>query len=354
MHGYFLSEIGLGESARLHHAAFRETTIPVSAKNHVLKGRQNETGFTDIVSEEAPFNIALSIFGLPEIRRWRRQMCRTKFNIALPFWELDVIPEKAVKHLRRLDRVWAASEFLFKTFKGNGLTNVDYLRHPLALPQSLPNFFDPGAQLKFLFYFDFDSFSARKNPEASIHAFKKAFPKQTDVSLTIKARGSRDAGRRAWLANQAAEDPRINVVDKVLSRDEMSDLVNQHDVFLSLHRSEGLGLGCAEALAAGRVVVATDYGGSTDFINGRTGYPVAWDRIDVGQEDYVHSEGASWADPSIEDASAQLRAIYDNPHVAKQKAQAGYDHLVANHSFAAVGRELEAILQRRGLMDTTS
>ena len=53
----------------------------------------------------------------------------------------------------------------------------------------------------------------------------------------------------------------------------MDALMQSCDVFISLHRSEGFGFGAAEALAAGKAVVATDYAGTTDFITADTGYP---------------------------------------------------------------------------------
>ena len=70
-----------------------------------------------------------------------------------------------------------------------------------------------------------------------------------------------------WLQLRAAEDPR-------------SHLYGCCDVFLSLHRSEGFGRGMAEALDLGLDVIATTYGGNTDFCNGPLAHPVrGWPRL---------------------------------------------------------------------------
>ena len=350
IHGYFLSEIGLGESARLVHAALAGQNIAVAACNRFLDGRQNDDRFRHQISETAPYNISLSVDGLLGFRRLRHQICKKKHNIAYPFWELETLPKKYVEYLKRFDSIWAASTFVYETMRSHGLENDDLIKHPLLIPASKPDFLLSNDSLRILFFFDFDSFPARKNPEAAINAFKQAFKNQRDVRLTVKTRGDRDLGRRQWLMEQSAADPRIHVLDKTLTREEMTKLMVNHDVFLSLHRSEGLGLGCAEALAAGKIVVATDYSGTTDFVNEKTGFPVAWRRIPVAADEYVLAENASWADPSVDDAAAQLRAIYDNPSAASLRAQEGYTLLVANHSLSVVGRGMRDALSRDGLI----
>ena len=75
----------------------------------------------------------------------------------------------------------------------------------MALPSLTPEFFNVTGTLKILFYFDYDSYPKRKNPEAAVHAFKQAFPNGEDVSLTIKTRGTNDQGRKSWLAKQTSK-----------------------------------------------------------------------------------------------------------------------------------------------------
>ena len=350
LYGFLLSETGLGESARLLYYALSTQNVKIAACNRILKDRQNDVRFADIVSDKSSFNVSLTVDGLTGFKRLRYQICKQKFNIAYPFWELDTIPAKYIDYLGKYERIWAPSGFIGEMLQRYGFSNVDIVKHPISLPVEEPDFFVRSGPLKILFHFDFDSFPARKNPEAAIHAFKSAFPGKEDVTLTVKARGKNDLGRRQWLAEQAAADPRIKVVDQLMTRQEVNDMTAAHDVFMSLHRSEGLGLGCAEALAAGKAVVATDYGGSTEFINEQTGYPVQWSRIDVGPDDYILAENSTWADPSVEHAATALRSIYDDPLQAREKARKGFQNLVDNHSYEAVGRRMVNILQEHGLV----
>ncbi len=93
-------------------------------------------------------------------------------------------------------------------------------------------------------------------------------------------------------------------------------------------------------MAAGKIVVATDFGGSTDFLNLQIGYPLQFNKTPVGDDEYVMAEGASWTDPSIEHAAKLLRAIYTDLEEAKTRAERGFRRLSEFHSFSAVGKKI--------------
>jgi len=351
IHGYFLSEIGLGESARLIYSALETQNIKISACNRYLKARENDQTFCGKLNTSAPHKASLSIDGLYGFRRLFSKVCKHKYNVAYPFLDLETCSKQYLGYLSKFDRIWAPSSFIFESLRQHGVGNIDLVKQPIRMPSVTPDFTLSADALRILFFFDFDSFSSRKNPEAVISAFQIAFPKNEDVKLTVKTRGQRDDGRRAWLAKQAFLDSRITIIDEILSRVGMELLIARHDVFLSLHRSEGLGMGCAEALLAGKVVVATNYGGSTDFVNEKTGFPVDWNRISVGRGDYVLADGATWADPFVEHAAVQLRTIYDEPTNASLKAENGFRHLEQNNSFKVIGSQMCSLLQRDVLID---
>lgn len=350
LQGLLLSEIGLGESARVLYQALSTQDIKVAACNQVLKDRQNEKGFIDLLSEKANYNTSLTIVGLTGLKCLLCQICNQKHSIAYPFGELDSIPPKCIEYLKKYDSIWAPLNFILETLQRHGFADACLVKLPIHLPTQPPNFFETTRPLKILFDFDFDSFPARKNPEAAIHAFKQAFPGNEDNCLTVRARGQRDLGNCEWLTQLARDDARIKVVDQRMTRAEINALTADHDVFLSLHRSEGLGIGCAEALAAGTAVVATDYGGSTEFINENTGYPVQWSLTDVEPDDYIGAGKATCAEPSIDHAAEILHFIDENPQDAREQVESGFHHLVKNHSYEAVGNRMLWLLQSKALV----
>ena len=109
-------------------------------------------------------------------------------------------------------------------------------------------------EMVFLVVFDFASIFERKNPLAAIAAFKQAFPTERDVRLIIKCVNEHmnPAAFEAMEA-QAAGYP-VSIHRGYWTAQEMRDLVAACDAFVSLHRSEGLGLLMAEAMANGKPV----------------------------------------------------------------------------------------------------
>jgi glycosyltransferase involved in cell wall biosynthesis len=66
----------------------------------------------------------------------------------------------------------------------------------------------------------------------------------------------------------------VRLVQCVRRRDFMRVLLAAADVYASPHAGTGFGLTLARAMARGLTVVATDFGGSRDYLDASCGYPV--------------------------------------------------------------------------------
>jgi glycosyltransferase involved in cell wall biosynthesis len=343
--GYFLSEIGLGEAARLIVGALDAADISAGLVNVPLPGRQAEAAMAGRVAQGGAHRAALSISSVTELASFARRACRGQENIHYSYWELPSVPPSWRWTFEGFDSFWAPTTFVRDMLVSVQQRPVHLVPQPIALPARPPAAPAFRGPLRILTFVDYDSFVARKNPQGAIEAFLTAFPAGSeDVELIVKARGSPGSSARAALHALMARDRRITVIDRTIARDEVAALMAGSDVFLSLHRSEGFSLGCAEAMANGKAVVATNFGGSCDFVTDATGYPVDFTRVPVSAEDYPGAEGSYWAEPSVAHAAALLRGLYDVPGQASAKAQAGYAHLEAHNSFEAVGARMRAIL----------
>jgi glycosyltransferase involved in cell wall biosynthesis len=273
-----------------------------------------------------------------------------RINILYPYWELHRAPAKWLAAASRFDEIWAPSVFVASAFPQSFTRPVRIVRQPIRLPGVTPRpTLGTGSTLKLLVFFDFDSSGTRKNPVAAVTAFQAAFaPTHRDVELIVKMRGTRDAGLRDWLARAATSDPRIRLIDRTLDRAGMDALIAECDVLISLHRSEGFGFGPVEAILAGKAVVATDYGGTCDFISEKTGYPIDYDLVPVQPSEYPGADNQVWADPRIDSAVAALRSIYDRPDDAIAKTRAAFALLKQRHAPAVVGAEIFRLLNNLG------
>jgi len=87
----------------------------------------------------------------------------------------------------------------------------------------------------------------------------------------------------------------VLILEVSLYSDEVTSLLAAADIYASPHCSEGFGLTVAEAMAVGKPVVATDYGGTKDFIDAKCVYPVPAKMWMLDQNYGHYLAGHSWA-----------------------------------------------------------
>jgi len=124
------------------------------------------------------------------------------------------------------------------------------------------------------------------------------------------------------------------IVDDPMRDEDVPAFMKSFDAVVSTHRSEGFGLTPFYAMALGVPVVATDYGGVTDFCCDDTAWLVDVDRMTEpsGEEKKIfgHLRGIQWAEPSLESAKAMLRECFSNEAERDKRVQKGRS-LVADH-----------------------
>jgi glycosyltransferase involved in cell wall biosynthesis len=104
----------------------------------------------------------------------------------------------------------------------------------------------------------------------------------------------------------------IRIIEDALSSDARDALVARADVVVSLHRSEGFGLTLAEAMLAGKPVIATNWSGNLDFMTPDTSALIRCDLIPVCDPGGPY-EGieAVWAEPDIGHAAAEMTRLVE-------------------------------------------
>jgi glycosyltransferase involved in cell wall biosynthesis len=118
----------------------------------------------------------------------------------------------------------------------------------------------------------------------------------------------------------------------------MLSLIRESNCYVSLHRSEGFGLGMAESMALGTPVIGTDYSGSTEFLSSLTGFPVAFTMRPVEPGEYSFSEGQIWAEPDTAAATEAMRRVYRDTQERQRRAAAGKAFVEAHYGRDTVGQ----------------
>jgi glycosyltransferase involved in cell wall biosynthesis len=237
---------------------------------------------------------------------------RGKSCIALWFWELAEMPPS-----------WRWSAVCFDEIRTCSTFNRDAARAvadrvrltPLPLAEPLPRtrrFAED--RLRVLFLFNMSANFARKNPLAVIEAFVRAFGSDAKTELVLKVTdGEEFPDGLTRLRAAAVSQPNVVLVEESLAEEAIRDLYARSDVYLSLHRAEGLGEPLLEAIRHGLHVVATGWSGNLDFMQGRERcYLVPCSLVPVVDPQGVYPSTAHWAEPSVPDAAALLRRIAES------------------------------------------
>ncbi|UDF03623.1 glycosyltransferase [Asticcacaulis sp. AND118] len=334
--GFLNESLGVGRAARLTADALEAAGyMPVRhdirpAFRHILdqKAVLPGQGGVWLIHANAPELVVALIAHAPA--QWRE-----RYRIGYWAWETPLAPPFWVRMAKWLHEIWTPSPYvadaLAAAFRAQGEAHLyDRLRvlpHPLLTPPPMPDRARFGLspdRCEVLSLFDVNSSPARKNPWASIDAWLAAFPEPSpQAALTLKA-SALDTATQAKLAERIGNRPDIRLLTAHLSDADMDRLTASVDIFLSLHRAEGFGLGLLEAMNAGVAVVATE-GTGNDFLNDDNGYPVPARLLPLHDPDGPYSAlprdpAQVWAEPDIAVAADILRRLAHDPALRIAKA----------------------------------
>jgi glycosyltransferase involved in cell wall biosynthesis len=261
-------------------------------------------------------------------------------------WETSKAPSVQRLGISLVDEIWVPTHYVAEVYAHLARTFVvgKGLFHPDDKPTR--HLRGPGP-LRFLTVFDFHSSIERKNPLASVLAFRNAFQDAEDVEMVVKASNvnpqhpGNALGQWERLCLEAAQDSRIRIITERYSEGQMNSLLSQADCVVSLHRSEGFGYVLADAMALGIPVIATAYSGNLDFCDADTCFPVDYRLVQVqAVGTHWESEGAVWADADTVLAAAQMRRVYEDYPLALHLAATGQDRILGKYSTAAFATTL--------------
>jgi len=207
----------------------------------------------------------------------------------------------------------------------------------------------------FICSFDPSSDEIRKNPHGSIEAFRNACGSDSRALLIVKVNNATMSGRIhpivRKLKEQCRGDSRIRLLTDALSYENVLRLYASCDVFLSLHRSEGLGLGLMEAMALGKPVIATAWSGNMSFMDHTNSCPVRYEMIPVEAKIHYYQKKflgaqAVWANPDLAEACAWIKKLVEDPTLRTIIGRKAKEDIRHYHAEAERGRfiqEIEAI-----------
>ena len=271
-----------------------------------------------------------------------------RHTIGYWWWEAGVLPAHLRPALDVVDEVWVGSDYVRSLIAPVTDKPVLTMPVPIRVPAAsrLPRE-QLGLPAGFLFFFMFDFFSSieRKNPLGLIEAYRRAFAPEDGAALVLKSVNGEKRLDELELLRAAAEGrPDIVIIDRYVSAEERGGMMAACDCYVSLHRSEGLGLTMAEAMALGKPVVATGWSGNLEFMSEDTAYLVRSEMTTLARDHGPYPAGAEWAEPDLDHAAELMRRVFDDREEAAAVGERARRSIVEDH-----GTEPTAEFLRRRL-----
>lgn len=248
-----------------------------------------------------------------------------RYNIAIWYWELPTLRPEWSAAMKYFHEFWAPTPFIARTLRQSTDKPVHLVAPYLAYLNELRSSnaaADDGSH--FVYCFDANSILERKNPGALLEAFQATFPsRDTKARLTFKVTyPNRKIADVERLYQAAEQDPRIEIIDRMLSDAELHALIGSATAYVSPHRSEGLGLTVIEAMAAGVPVISTCFGGVDAFVTPDTAYSIDHRLVELADDYVPYPQGFVWADPDVDSLAVHLASVHNDPVAARAKAAA--------------------------------
>jgi glycosyltransferase involved in cell wall biosynthesis len=182
----------------------------------------------------------------------------------------------------------------------------------------------------------------RKGADLLLQAYGKAFRASDNVTLIIKTFPNPHNEIHTWLDNakQSRSDyPDVIILEDELDQSQLKGLVQQCQVLVAPSRGEGFGLPIAEAMLSGLEVIATGWGGQSDYCTNETAWLIDYDFQYADTHFGLHE--SVWANPHVDHLAELMLQVYHLPQQQiGQRARKGSSRLLKEFTWRDVAQRV--------------
>ncbi len=299
--------------------------------------------------------VDVAVFPINVAAHWGKTYRFGRRHVAVPLWELDQVNDRWIGDLRRwFDGVVSSSDFIHETLRKSG-ARVWRGKHPHfgATDGQRINGYGcraafglPEDRVIFTFAFDPSSDLQRKNPMAVVKAFRMAAAPNARLVIQINASADRKPELDRWLASVRGLS-QVCVLEEHLSHADEMKLIASSDMYISLHRAEGLGLGMLEAMLLGVPVIATGWSGNLSYMDRENAALVDYRLVPLRGQIPAYSQAvigkpAKWAEPDVRQAARLIRELAGD---AEKRAKLGRLGQARAEQYQTEARKLDWIAE---------
>ena len=232
---------------------------------------------------------------------------RIKNLVCMTVCETETVHEDYGFIMKEFKRVAVPSEFCKRVFSRQFPDNEFYIIHAhIPKPKEKP----------YTFYHIGNIMDPRKKFRDILSAFARL--NEPNTRLIVKATSNQDIQLKF---------PNVEIINGLISDEEMDTLHNRSDCYVSFSHSEGIGMGAVEAAIRDKPVIITNYGGAPEYI--KTPYTIDCGLQELEKDDFLFKKGMVWGEPNFDQLLEFMRHAYDNR----------VRHMNHEHTKKLVGRE---------------
>jgi glycosyltransferase involved in cell wall biosynthesis len=215
---------------------------------------------------------------------------RIKNLACMTVCETETVHEDYGLIMQEFKRVAVPSEFCKRVLSKQFPDNEFYVIHA-HIPEPIEN--------PYTFYYIGNIMDPRKKFKDILQAFVRL--NKSDTRLVVKA---------TCRSPVNIQFPRVQVINDMLTDEQMNDLHNRCDCYVSFSHSEGVGMGAVEAAMRDKPVIITNYGGAPEYV--KTPYTIDCGLQELEKDDFLFKKGMTWGKPNFDQLLEYMRHAYDN------------------------------------------
>ncbi len=297
--------VGYGKAGHNMAEAFKKTD---NIMHVILPARQAPVADIDFFVKPPPWNIG-----------------RAKRKIAHFYWEATPLPIAWSSVINSVTEIWAPCPLVANCCKEAGFRGrLEIVPTPAISPGYLdiPSLNIPGINSNSFIFYSIFQWHNRKGWKELLAAYFEEFTSNDNVSLIIKTnpinhllQGQISEDIKSFKLSISNQDTApLALLQNIISEEELFALHKTGHCYVAPHHGEGWGMPIHDAIMAGKQIIATKFGGVTEFLDDNSFYPIPFSMVPVRGMDWnaAYCESQKWAQPDISELRRIMRDVYEN------------------------------------------